>query len=82
MPIGKNLRRILGPFVFLFGLCLLAGYAWILVTAHDKSIGTRLFGALFATLFSFLLIFVGYDWMRGRVSMKFPKLPKDETDDS
>jgi hypothetical protein len=82
MALGKSLRRILGPFVFLFGLCVLAGYAWILITEQDKSVVRLLFGAIFALLFSSIFIFVGYDWMHGRVSMKFPRLPKDETDDS
>ena len=59
MALEKSLRRILGPFVFLFGLCILAGYAWILITEQDKSADRLLFGAIFAVLFSSIFIFVG-----------------------
>jgi hypothetical protein len=81
MPIGKTLRRILGPLVFLFGLCLFVGYAWVLVTAQDVSLVKRLFGALFGTVIRAAFIFVGYDWMRGHVSMKFPKGRKNGSGD-
>ena len=72
MAVGNKLRRIFGPFVFAFGLCLLVGFVWGLITTQDESIGAQLLGGLFAFFFSGVFILVGYDWMRGRTSMRFP----------
>jgi len=79
---SSRFRKIFRPFVFVFGLCLLVGFAWGLITTQDESIGLRLLGGVFAFLFSAAFVLVGYDWMRGRVSMKFPKRCEDETDNS
>jgi len=77
---SSRFRKIFGPFIFVFGLCLLVGFAWGLITTQDEPIGFRLLGGLFAFLFSAAFVLVGYDWMHGHTSMKFPNLRKDKKD--
>jgi hypothetical protein len=80
MSVEKNPRKILGPFVFLFGIALLAGFAWVLITAQDGRIINRLIGGVFVIAFSASFLVVGYDWMRGRVSRIFPRNEDEEND--
>jgi hypothetical protein len=78
MPVEKRLRKIFGPFVFLFGLGLLIGDGWILLSLREESVGLRLLSGVVALVFSSAFLFVGYDWMRGRTSTTLPRLSSED----
>jgi hypothetical protein len=75
---STTLRKILGPFIFLFGLGYLLFAFWIYLTWEGNlSFAYRLLGGLLSAAISSTFILVGYDWMRGRVSMKLPNWRND-----
>jgi hypothetical protein len=74
MSLGNLWRRILGPIAIIVGLGFLLGYAWFLIySPEETSLSARIFIPIWGTILSVGFLFVGYDWMRRRVSRTLPR---------